>query len=82
MYKDSIYKKMLEANDKVLHTGYNYRERGLVNKFFSSRMFMNPIMEGFINRIEPYFIEMLDSVKKLQFYQNYTIDKNDGRLNK
>lgn len=82
MYKDSVYRKMLEDNDKVLHTGYNYREKGMVNKFFSSRMFMNPIMEGFINKIEPYFTEMLDSVKKLQFYQNFTIDKNDGRLNK
>jgi hypothetical protein len=82
MYKDSIYKKMLESEDKILHNGYDYRNKGMVSRLFSSRMFMNPIMEGFLKQIEPYFIELLDSVKKLQFYQNYTIDKNDGSINK
>ncbi len=82
MYKDSVYKKMLEDGNKTLHNGYDYRTRGIVGRLFSNRMFQNPLMEGFLNKIEPYFVELLDSVKKLQFYQNYTIDKNDGSLNK
>lgn len=81
MYKDSIYNKILEEGSAYKSIGYDYRSRGLTQRFFSSRMFMSPLMEGFIKRIEPYFIEILDSVKKLQFYQNYTIDKNDGRTN-
>ena len=72
---------MRESQDATTSTGYNYRVNGISSRFFSSRMMMNPVMAGFLTRVEPYFIEMLDSVKKLQFYQNYTIDKNDGSIN-
>ena len=82
MYKDSVYNKMLESGSNTLHTGYDYRKGGLVSRWFSKRMFMNPMMEGFIEQINPYFVEFLDSIKKVQFYQNYTIDKNDGSINK
>ena len=81
MYKDSIYNKMYEEGTVVTSTGYDYRKKGIVNRLFAKRMFQNPVMEGFITKIEPYFVEILDSVKKLQFYQNYTLDKNDGSLN-
>lgn len=81
MYRDSIYNKILEEGAEYKSNGYDYRERGIVDKFFAKRMFMSPLMAGFIKKIEPYFVEILDSVKKLQFYQNYTIDKNDGRIN-
>lgn len=81
MYKDSIYKKMLEDSEQRKDTGFNYREEGVLHKFFSNRMFGNPVMDGFLERLEMYFIEMIDSVKKIQFYNNYTIDKNDGRIN-
>jgi len=73
---------MLESGNQTMHNGYDYRTRGLTNRWFSKRMIMNPVTDGFIKMIEPYFTEMLDSVKKLQFYQNYTLDKNDGSLNK
>jgi len=81
MYKDSVYTKIYQSNDKIKDTGYDYRSEGMINKFFSNRMFGNPGMDGFLNRIEPYFIEMTDSVKAIQFYNNYTLDKNDGSIN-
>jgi hypothetical protein len=81
MYKDSVYTKIYSSNDKVKDTGYNYRSEGMIDKFFSNRMFGNPVMDGFLNRIEPYFVEMTDSVKAIQFYNNYTLDKNDGSIN-
>lgn len=81
MYRESIYNKILEEGSDFKSTGYDYREKGIVDKLFARRMFMSPVMSGFIKKIEPYFLEILDSVKKLQFYQNYTIDKNDGRIN-
>ncbi len=81
MYKDSIYKKILEEGTIYKSNGYDYRKNGISHRFFSRRMRMSPLMDGFIKRLEPYFVEILDSVKKLQFYQNYTIDKNDGSIN-
>lgn len=81
MYRDSIYQKMYDSNDKLKEVGYNYRKNGLLDKFISNRMFGNPVMDGFLKRIGAWFIEITDSVKKIQIYNNYTIDKNDGSIN-
>lgn len=81
MYKDSIYTKMYSSNDKLKYVGYNYRKEGMIDKFLSNRMFGNPIMDKFLEKMEPWFVELTDSVKKIQVYNNYTIDKNDGTLN-
>lgn len=78
MHKDSIYKHMLDSSDKII-SGYNYND-GLSKKFFSNRMFMNPMMEGFIKKLDPWFIKMLDGVRRIQFMNNYTADKNDKTI--
>ena len=81
MYVDSLYNKMIQSNDELLNTGYNYNQQGLLRRFFSPRMYMNPRMEEFLNKIEPTIIEFTESVKKVQFYTNYTVDKNERRIN-
>lgn len=80
MYKDSIYQKMYRDPEERKNMGYNYRD-GLLSKFLSPMMYFNPRLSEFLYKIEPLFTEILDSVKKIQFYQNYTIDKNDTRYN-
>jgi len=81
MYKDSIYNKMYESSNQLTNTGFDYRSESLLNKFLSNRMYGNPVMDGFLQKIDPYFSEMIDSVKKIQLYNNFTIDKNDGSIN-
>lgn len=81
MYKDSIYNKIYQSNDQLTNRGFDYRSEGLLDKFLSNRMHGNPVMDGFLDKISPYFAEMVDSVKKIQFYNNFTIDKNDGSIN-
>lgn len=81
MYKDSVYNKMYQSNDQLKDTGFDYRSEGLLDKFLSNRMHGNPVMDGFLEKINPYFAEMVDSVKKIQFYNNFTIDKNEGSIN-
>ena len=81
MYVDSQYKKMIQASDSLKSNGYQYQNEGLMKKFFSSRMYMNPTMASFLDRIDTMIIELTESVKKIQFYTNYTIDKNERRIN-
>jgi hypothetical protein len=78
MHKDSIYTSMLDSSDKVIN-GYNHNN-GMVDKFFSNRMSMNPMMEGFIKSLDPWFIKMMDCVRRIQFTNNYTADKNDKTI--
>ena len=81
MYKDSIYNKMLEAGEDIKNSGFDYNNNGMVDKFFAKRMYQNPRMSTFLNYLNDILINFTESVKKLQFYNNYTIDKNDRRLN-
>ncbi len=71
---------MLQSTEDRKNMGYNYGKDGLLRRFFSPRMYMNPRVEKFLNDMEPAIIELTESVKKIQFYTNYTIDKNDRRL--
>jgi hypothetical protein len=80
MYVNSIYNQMLQSTEDRKNMGYNYGKDGLLRRFFSPRMYMNPRVEKFLNDMEPAIIELTESVKKIQFYTNYTIDKNDRRL--
>jgi len=81
MYKDSIYTKMIRANDSLLNIGYDYGTNGLLDKFVSPTMYGNPRLSEFLYMIDPIFIEIVEAVKKIQNYHNYTIDKNDRRYN-
>ena len=80
MYVNSLYAKMLQSSEQRKNMGFDYGTDGLVNKFFSRRMYLNPRLEEFLNKMSPAIVEMTESVKKIQFYTNFTIDKNDRRL--
>ena len=81
MYIDSFYNKMLQSNEKRTALGYDYGNDCLLNKFLSPRLYFNPRIEDFLNLLDPALIELVETVKKMQFYYNYTIDKNDRRIN-
>jgi hypothetical protein len=81
MYADSFYNKLIKSNNNLVSRGYDYSSNGLIDKLVSNRMYLIPRIEAFLNLIDPALIELLDTVKKVQFYYNFTIDKNDRSLN-
>lgn len=81
MYIDSFYNKMLQSTEKRVSLGYDYGKDGLMKRFVSPRLYFNPRIEDFLNLLDPVLVEMVEMVKKVQFYNNYTIDKNDRRIN-
>jgi hypothetical protein len=81
MHKNSLYTKILNDLEERISMGYDYGKGGLLRKFLSPMMFLNPRLNLFLTKIDPLMIEMAESVKKIQFYFNYTIDKNDRRFN-
>jgi hypothetical protein len=81
MYVDSFYNKLIRSNDRITSRGYNYKENGIIDKFVSPRMYLVERVKGFLNIMDPSLVELLDSVKRVQFYYNYTMDKNDRSLN-
>jgi len=81
MFSNSIYNKMLQDQETRLSTGYDYNTNGMLPNFLSPILYQNPRLSTFLNLIDPALIEITESVKKIQFYTNYTIDKNDRRTN-
>lgn len=81
MNKDSLYNNLLTDLETRYSMGHNYLKTGLLVKFLSPTMYGNPRLSTFLGKIDSLFIEILESVKKVQFYTNYTIDKNERRLN-
>jgi hypothetical protein len=81
MYVDSFYNKLIRSNDRLVARGYNYGENGIMDKFVSPRLYLVDRISTFLNLLDPGLIELLESVKKVQFYYNYTMDKNDRSLN-
>jgi hypothetical protein len=67
MYVNSVYNQMLQSTEERKNMGYDYAKNGLLSRFFSPRMYMNPRVEKFLNVLEPAMIEITESVKKIQF---------------
>lgn len=81
MYKDSIYTKINQDSESRVAMGYDYSKNGLISKFVSPTLFGNTRLGEFLNKIDKLLIEIVDSVKRIQFFFNFTIDKNDRRHN-
>jgi hypothetical protein len=81
MYIDSFYNKLIRSNDRLTSRGYDYKANGILDKMLSPRMYLVERVKGFLNMMDPSLMELLDSVKRVQFYYNYTMDKNDRSLN-
>ena len=79
MYKDSIYNKINQDSEVRIATGYDYGKNGLINRFVSPTLFGNTRLSTFLTKIDKLLIEIVESVKRIQFFFNFTIDKNDRR---
>ena len=73
---------MLKDSEDLKYRGYQYQNTNIMKRFVSNRMLGNPIMLGFLNLLNPIFINWIESVKRVQFFYNYIIDKNDNSINR
>lgn len=80
MVHDSRYRQMLAPPARV-NRGFDFAAGGLLPRFVSARLYANPMIAGFLTRLDRAFVELAESVKYLQFFYNYAIDKNDRSLN-
>lgn len=78
MTTDSFYRKML-ARERV-NMGFDYRG-GLLSRFVSPRLYGNPMLAEFLQRMDRVMVDMAESIKRVQFYFAFTIDKNDLSIN-
>ena len=79
MTTDSFYRKMLARERKNM--GFDYASSGLLPRFLSARLYGNPMIAGFLSILDKMVVDITESAKRVQFYFNFTIDKNDLSIN-
>lgn len=81
MIRNSIFWTAHNRKDKRLHLGFQYKGQ-ILKKSLSNQMFgSNPILDGFLARIENYIYEHVEAVKQIKIFANPALDKNENRIN-
>lgn len=73
------YDVRLSAVDNRKNLGNNYRENVLKNSL-SSYIFRNVAMNDFINLVQEFIADHIDTVNMLKIYKSYTIRKDDDKV--
>lgn len=54
---------------------FDYKN-GFIERYTSDYLLSNPIVFGFLKKLESILIELNETVKKIRIFENYTVDKD------
>jgi len=77
--RKKIYDVAKHRKDSRLNIGYDYKDN-LVNKMVSKHIQRNQTIREFILFVNDYFYNIIKSVKYLNAFKNYTIEKDDTNV--
>tara|TARA_Y100001958_G_C21162919_1_gene496382 strand:- start:835 stop:1110 length:276 start_codon:yes stop_codon:yes gene_type:complete len=76
-----LYKVAKHRRDSNLNTKFDYKtgERSLIKRVMSPHILRNQTMREFTVFINDFMLNLLDQVRYLKGYKNFTIEKDDDR---
>lgn len=77
---ESLYKTATNRLTRLRDTGFDYKGR-VFEKTMSPLMFADPIRKSILNEIEKMVYFMIEKVRLIKTYCNYTVDKDYNKLN-
>ena len=77
---ESLYKKTATRLDKLKNRGFDYRGR-IFEKSMSPLLFADPTRKGILNEYEKLIYFLVEKVKLIKTFYNYTVDKDYTKLN-
>lgn len=75
-----LYKIAKHRKDSTLNTRYDYNSKGLLKNQLSHHIQRNQVMREFLMLVEDYILKILDQVRYLKSYKNFTVEKDDDRI--
>ena len=74
-----LYKIAKHRRDDLKNTKYDYKSgnRGLIGKQLSNHIQRNQTMREFLLFINDYIVSILDNVRFLRNFTNFTVQKDD-----
>jgi len=74
-----LYKVAKHRRDNLKNTRYDYSAKtsGLISKMLSRHIFRNQTMREFLMFVNDFLLNLLDQVRYLRNYTNYTVEKDN-----
>ena len=77
---ESLYKKSRTRLNRLKNTGFNY-EGKIFEKTMSPLLFADPTRKSILNEYEKMIFFLIEKVKIIKTFYNYTVDKDYKNLN-
>lgn len=74
-----LYKISKHRKDDNVNVKYDYKKHGLLNKQISPHIRRNQTMREFLMFVNDYILALLDQVRALKNFSNFTVEKDDER---
>jgi hypothetical protein len=79
--KNNYYDKITQSNETRLAMGNDVKSSGLLRRFTSTVLWQNSRINQFLTYLDSILIHLIDTIKTVQFLNNFTITKHDKRYN-
>ncbi len=74
-----LYKISKHRKDDNVNVKYDYKKNGLLDKQMSPHIRRNQTMREFLIFVNDYMIALLDQVRFLKNFGNFTVEKDEER---
>lgn len=79
--KNNYYDKITQSNEIRLAMGNDVKLSGLLKRFTSTILWQSSRLSQFLTYLDSILIHLIDTIKTVQFLNNFTISKHDKRFN-
>jgi hypothetical protein len=77
---ESLYKVATNRLTRLKNTGFDYKDK-IFEKSMSPLMFADPTRRSIIQEMEKMVYFMVEKVRTIKTFYNYTVDKDYNKLN-
>lgn len=78
--KESLYNITYSRKEQINNIGFDYKGK-IFRKTLSSYMFMDPTRTAILNKFETWVYFLVEKVKSIRTYYNYTVPKDYTKIN-
>ena len=77
--RKKLYKIAKHRKDDNLNVKYDYKKNGLLKSQISPHIMRNQTMREFLLFVNDYMLALLDQVRYLKNFGNFTVEKDEER---
>lgn len=78
--RDSIYDATISRNEKINNLGYDYKGK-ILRRTVSPYLYSDPERATILDQFENWLYFLVEKVKDIKTFYNYTVPKNYKKLN-